>query len=229
MRFAGRSAAPSSGRPHCSAWSRTWSAARSREARRTSSPPSSGSRCWRAYHSIPATTCGKTSSRSSGARCEQFRIPHSAFRTMKFLCVECDRQMQFEERQLPGDGTLAAAFRCPTCGRVVALLTNLMETQLVASLGVKIGSTTRPTQPLETVRGMVATGKEDAFDDGRERGAGSDPSWSMEAQERLARVPGFVRGMVKRIYLDYAKDRGIAEITPAVMDTARSELGLGGM
>src|SRR5439155_1611109 len=61
---AARSAAPSSGRPHCSAWSRTWSAARSREARRTSSPPSSGSRCWRAYHSIPATTCGKTSSRS---------------------------------------------------------------------------------------------------------------------------------------------------------------------
>jgi len=48
----------------------------------------------------------------------------------------------------------------------------------------------------------------------------------MEAQERLARVPGFVRGMVKRIYRDYAKDRGIAEITPAVMDTARSELGL---
>src|SRR5438094_291206 len=64
---------------------------------------------------------------------------------------------------------------------------------------------------------------------GRERGAGSGPSWSMEAQERLARVPGFVRGMVKRIYLDYAKDRGIAEITPAVMDTARSELGLEGM
>ena len=47
---------------------------------------------------------------------------------MKFLCVECDRQMQFEERQLPGDGTLAAAFRCPTCRRVVALLTNPMET-----------------------------------------------------------------------------------------------------
>ena len=85
---------------------------------------------------------------------------------MKFLCVECDRQMQFEERRLPGDGTLAAAFRCPTCGRVVALLTNPMETQLVASLGVKIGGTTLPPQPMETVRGMVATGREDAFDEG---------------------------------------------------------------
>jgi Proto-chlorophyllide reductase 57 kD subunit len=148
---------------------------------------------------------------------------------VKFLCVECDRQMQFEERQLPGDGTLAAAFKCPACGRVVALLTNPMETQLVASLGVKIGGRTIDEQPMETIRGSVATGRADAFDDTGERGEGRGPIWSMEAQERLARVPGFVRGMVKRIYLDYAKERGITEITPAVMDTARSELGLEGM
>ena len=148
---------------------------------------------------------------------------------MKFLCVECDRQMQFEERQLPGDGTLAAAFRCPTCGRVVALLTNPMETQLVTSLGVKIGGTTLPPQPMEMVRGMVATGREDAFVEDGKRETGNVPVRSAEAQERLARVPSFVRGMVKRIYLDYAKDRGIAEITPAVMDTARTELGLEAM
>lgn len=147
---------------------------------------------------------------------------------MKFLCVECDQQMQFEERQLPGDGTLAAAFKCPACGRVVALLTNPMETQLVASLGVKIGGRTIDEQPMETVRGMVATGRDDAFDDGK-MGEGRGPIWSREAQERLARVPGFVRGMVKRIYLDYAREHGIAEITPAVMDTARVELGLEGM
>ena len=149
---------------------------------------------------------------------------------MKFLCIECDRQMVFEERQLPGDGTLAAAFRCPHCGRAVALLTNPMETQLVASLGVKIGGTTLPPQPLETVRAMVATGKADAFEDGAapEAVAAHAPgvTWSLAAQERLARVPGFVRGMVKRIYADYAKDRGIGEITPGVMDTARRELGL---
>jgi Proto-chlorophyllide reductase 57 kD subunit len=146
---------------------------------------------------------------------------------MKFLCVECDRQMLFEERQLPGDGTLAAAFKCPACGRVVALLTNPMETQMVASLGVKIGGRRIDEQPLETVRGMVATGREDAFAEREgERGAGSGPIWSREAQDRLSRVPSFVRGMVKRIYADYAKDRGVAEITPAVMDTARRELGL---
>ena len=51
----------------------------------------------------------------------------------------------------------------------------------------------------------------------------------MDAEARLARVPNFVRGMVKRIYADYARERGIAEITPAVMDMARAELGLEGM
>ncbi|MGH7349168.1 MAG: PCP reductase family protein [Candidatus Rokuibacteriota bacterium] len=151
---------------------------------------------------------------------------------MKFLCVDCDRQMTFEERRLPGDGTLAAAFKCATCGRVVAMLTNPMETQLVASLGVKIGGSAVGPQPMETIRSMVTTGREDAFDDGpgeAGRGTGRAPTWSADAQERLARVPTFVRGMVKKIYVDYARERGIAEITPAVMDAARTELGLEGM
>jgi len=150
---------------------------------------------------------------------------------VKFLCVECDQQMAFGERTLPGDGTLAATFKCPKCGRVVAMLTNPMETQLVSSLGVEIGGRTVPSQPLETVRKMVATGRDDAFDEGNEpRGhAAGHPTWSADAQERLTRVPNFVRGMVKKIYADYAKERGITEITPAIMDTARAELGLEGM
>ena len=36
---------------------------------------------------------------------------------MKFLCLECDAQLTFTERQQPGDGTFAAAFVCPGCGR----------------------------------------------------------------------------------------------------------------
>ena len=148
---------------------------------------------------------------------------------MKFLCVECDKQMTFEERALPGDGTLAATFKCPKCGRVVAMLTNPMETQLVASLGVQIGGRGVPAQPLETVRGMVSTGRDDAFTEAPAVATTTSVVWTADAQERLARVPSFVRGMVKRIYIDYAKERGITEITPAVMDTARTELGLEGM
>ena len=125
--------------------------------------------------------------------------------------------MAFGERELPGDGTLAATFKCPKCGRVVAMLTNPMETQLVSSLGVEIGGRTVPAEPFEMVNAMVVGGS-----------AGS-PAWSSDAQERLSRVPSFVRGMVKKIYADYARERGIKEITPAVMDTARAELGLEGM
>ena len=140
---------------------------------------------------------------------------------MKFLCVECDQQMAFGERQLPGDGTLAATFKCPKCGRVVAMLTNPMETQLVSSLGVEIGGRTVPAQPFEMINSMMTGGRAD--------GPMGGPTWSPDAQERLSRVPNFVRGMVKKIYADYAKERGITEITPAVMDTARAELGLEGM
>ncbi len=149
---------------------------------------------------------------------------------MKFLCVDCDRQMLFEERQLPGDGTLAAAFRCPDCGRLVAMLANPMETQLVASLGVKIGGRTVDEQPFETIRTTVATAKGDALGESDEEARRhASVRWSADAAERLSRVPAFVRGMVKRIYADYARDHGIAEITPAIMDRARQELGLEGM
>lgn len=139
---------------------------------------------------------------------------------MKFLCVDCDRQMTFEERQLPGDGTLAAAFRCPACNRAVAMLTNPAETQLVSALGVKIGGEAVPgSQPLELVGSFLEAAP----------GAAAAPTWDDEATRRLERVPAFVRGMVKRLYGDYARERGITVITPAVMDRARGELGLEGM
>ena len=145
---------------------------------------------------------------------------------MKFLCIECDQQMGFEERQQPGDGTFAASFRCPKCNRAVALLANPMETQLVGSLGVKIGGRTLDEQPLELVRSNVV-GKDDAFVEGGS--APGRPKWSPEAHERLSKVPNFVRGMVMKIYGEYAAERGIPEITPEIMDRARTELGLEGM
>jgi hypothetical protein len=152
---------------------------------------------------------------------------------VKFLCVECDRPMGFAERELPGDGTLAAVFSCPACGRSVAMLTNPMETQLVASLGVKIGGRTLSEQPFELTRSAVVGGRDDAFADEASPQAvaagARRPGWDAAARERLERVPAFVRGMVQRIYADYAAERGIATITPAVMDTARRELGLEGM
>ncbi len=146
---------------------------------------------------------------------------------MKFLCIECDAVMTFAERELPGDGTLAAVFECPDCGREMAMLTNPMETKLVSGLGIEVGGRTVPDQPLELVRSSVATGDENAFAD-RPLTAGT-VRWSEAAAERLQGVPGFVRGMVKKIYGEYAVERGIEEITPEIMDRARQELGLEGM
>ena len=147
---------------------------------------------------------------------------------MKFLCIPCDAVMDFAERQLPGDGTMAAVFACPACGREIAMLTNPMETQLVSGLGVKVGGRTVPAQPLELTRASVANGGADVFEEA-EPARPLRVAWSPEAVERLANVPSFVRGMVKRIYTDYAREHDIAEITPAVMDRARAELGLEGM
>ena len=144
---------------------------------------------------------------------------------MKFLCLACDQVMAFAERQIPGDGTLAAVFSCPGCGHEMAMLTNPMETQLVSSLGVKIGGRAVPEQAFELTRTQLADTRPDAF---------TEPTpqtvrWDDDAVERLARVPSFVRGMVKRIYTDWAKDNGIPLITPDIMDRARVELGLEGM
>jgi hypothetical protein len=149
---------------------------------------------------------------------------------VKFLCIDCDAQMRFEDREVPGDGTFTAAFACPRCGHRIAMLANPMETQLVGSLGVRIGGRTLDEAPLETVRSRMV-GREDAFVDAPDGApaaapAGGRPRWSAEAEDRLGRVPSFVRGMVKRLYGEYAAERGIGEITPEVMDRARVELGL---
>lgn len=196
---------------------------------------------------------------------------------MKFVCLECDRVMDFSERQLPGDGTLAAVFECRGCKREMAMLANEMETRFVSSMGVKIGGREVPEQPMELTRSGLAGGRDDAFAEeqgpGGARGAGgsgssgspnlagdipvgdssapavgsaeargaADPGdvaaatppprivWTEASMARLEKVPTFVRGMVKRIYTDYARERGIHEITPEVMSTARVDLGLEGM
>lgn len=150
---------------------------------------------------------------------------------MKFLCIQCDHIMAFAERQLPGDGTLAAVFTCSACGREIAMLTNPMETQMVSSMGIEIGGRKVPEQPMQLVRDNLEGGREDAFVEEEPRPAPRPGrvEWTPAAVERLGRVPSFVRGMVKRIYADYAQERGIRVMTVETMDTARSDLGLEGM
>ena len=58
---------------------------------------------------------------------------------MKFLCVPCDSPMTLQTVAPPQGGSLSVVYSCPECGYEMAMLTNPFETQLVQSLGVRIG------------------------------------------------------------------------------------------
>ncbi len=55
--------------------------------------------------------------------------------------------------------------------------------------------------------------------------ASSDLSWTADALAELNRVPGFVRGKVKRNTEKFARDRAYAEITVEVMYAAKEAVG----
>jgi hypothetical protein len=58
---------------------------------------------------------------------------------MKFLCVPCDSPMKLQSVGPPERGSLSVVYACPECGYEMAMLTNPYETQVVQSLGVRIG------------------------------------------------------------------------------------------
>jgi Proto-chlorophyllide reductase 57 kD subunit len=58
---------------------------------------------------------------------------------MKFLCVPCDSPMKLQTVGPPERGSLSVVYSCPECGYEIAMLTNAYETQVVQSLGVRIG------------------------------------------------------------------------------------------
>jgi proto-chlorophyllide reductase subunit len=61
---------------------------------------------------------------------------------MKFLCIPCDSPMKLQTVGPPEGGSLSVVYSCPECGYEMAMLTNPFETQLVQSLGVRIGPET---------------------------------------------------------------------------------------
>jgi light-independent protochlorophyllide reductase subunit B len=55
--------------------------------------------------------------------------------------------------------------------------------------------------------------------------ADSDLNWNKEATAELQKIPGFVRGKVKRNTEKFARERGMAEITLEVMYAAKESVG----
>ena len=61
---------------------------------------------------------------------------------------------------------------------------------------------------------------------GSER-ATSELAWSEEARRRIERIPPFVRGMVVQAIEAHARQKGIVEITPELVDEAKDSWGEG--
>ena len=211
---------------------------------------------------------------------------------MKFLCVDCDEQMILEETRGPDDGSMTVVFCCTSCGRKIAMLTNSMETQMVHSLGVKIGGGEKTKAPMETIRSSLVgfhgeSGAEEAtaesntasntetaaesntessggetesvggcpfsamlqgpMEDSKEaaqnrmssgsdveptNGTGEDTvdsaselQWTPEAEERMARIPSFIRAMVQKGIEDYARANDLTLVDEAILKEVREQFG----
>ncbi len=75
---------------------------------------------------------------------------------MKFVCLNCETYMTFEKVEKPAEGSLGVFFACPSCQAKFSMVTNPGETQMVSSLGVKLGGRTVEAEPFEMTRGTLA-------------------------------------------------------------------------
>ncbi len=137
---------------------------------------------------------------------------------MKFLCVSCDAAMKLRQTTSPQSGTLSAVFECPECFSQIAMLTNSSETQMVQSLGVKIGPSGEPGEAAKCpFSGVVAE---------LEATPASGMSWTPEALARLANIPDFVRPMAKQGVEQFAQSQGHLVVDEAILDQARGKFGM---
>ena len=141
---------------------------------------------------------------------------------MKFLCVPCDQPMKLRTTASPQSGTLSVVYTCPACDYEIAMLTNPFETQLVQSLGVKIGSKTDPEEKAAgsgcPFSGMIAESSTS-----KETG---ELTWTPGARARLQNIPEFVRPMATAGIEKLAREQGRTEIDEAVLDEARAFFGM---
>ena len=144
---------------------------------------------------------------------------------MKFLCVPCDSPMTLQSVGPPDRGSLSIVYACPECGYEMAMLTNAYETQIVQSLGVRIGP---DSEASKSASGCPFTAMIPATEGAREPvAAESIPvRWTAAAEARLAKVPEFVRPMARTGIERFARERGAIEVNEKVLDEAREFFGM---
>ena len=116
----------------------------------------------------------------------------------------------------------------------MAMLTNAYETQIVQSLGVRIGPAveagtpsasskcpfsamipgTEQSQPLDAVLGSLGRSEPEPI------------QWTAAAEARLANIPEFVRPMAKAGIEKFARENGSTEIDEKMLDAAREFFGM---
>jgi hypothetical protein len=169
---------------------------------------------------------------------------------MKFLCIACDQAMRLSGTAGPDEGSLTVTFACPACGHRVAMLTNPWETQMVRTLGVKVGGApAEAPAPFAAVRATLAHQRESVAGPAAAVAADAPPAdgpgcpfaatiggasaeaapavaWTAEAAGRLERIPVFIRPMARQAIERFAQERGYGTVTDEVMDQARDFMGM---
>ena len=164
---------------------------------------------------------------------------------MKFLCVPCDSPMKLEKVGAPEGGSLSVVFSCPQCGYEMAMLTNPYETQLVQSLGVRIGPAGASAEAGVGASSVASAGT--AVTDGSPASGARCPfpgmipategapvqtgepvplRWTPGAEARLANIPAFVRPMARTGIERFARERGVLEVDETILDAARDFFGM---
>ena len=170
---------------------------------------------------------------------------------MKFLCVPCDTPMKLQTVAPPDRGSLSVVYACPECGYEMAMLTNAYETQVVQSLGVRIGPRVRdgasagdaarmdapatagcPFAAMMPVSADVSAGKPGEArtpSPGEAQTGEAQPLsvlWTAAAEARLTNIPEFVRPMARTGIERFARERGVVEVDERVLDAAREFFGM---
>ena len=147
---------------------------------------------------------------------------------MKFLCVPCDSPMKLQSVGPPERGSLSVVYSCPECGYEMAMLTNAYETQVVQSLGVRIGPESVGQASSTSSTGCPFTGMIPETGEARS-GHAAEPipvRWTAAAEARLANIPEFVRPMARTGIERFARERGAPEVDEKILDAARDFFGM---
>jgi hypothetical protein len=193
---------------------------------------------------------------------------------MKFVCLNCETYMTFVRVEKPAEGSLGVFFGCPSCNAQFSMVTNPGETQMVSSLGVKLGGRTEAAEPFEMTRGalkaeaLAGAGQTGAYFNEKIQGgqpvvaAAPSPAktgdktssgcpfsamvaemgltasgrpdneatptsagftWTADAKDKLDRLPSFVKPMVQGSVEAYARKQGFKTISLQVMDDSKND------